>query len=49
MGGGREVVYSVATLALTAGTFYYAFQLNTHFFPSMVYLWKSKVCVFTSL
>ena len=43
MGGGREALYSFATAAVTGATLYYAYSINIHFFPTMVYLWQSKV------
>ena len=41
--GPRELLYSVATLGLTAATVHYAYSLHRHFFPTAVYLYSSKV------
>jgi hypothetical protein len=42
-GRGKQILYSFATISVTIATIYYAYSINHHFFPTMVYLWQSKV------
>ncbi len=37
------MLYSLATVAALSATLYHAYRVNVYFFPTMVYLWSSKV------